>query len=189
MEASGTPVPEHLNGISLLNVLRGSSTAIRNYLFTEFHVHSHHNPFPQRAVRNERYKLIHNLVSGRVNPGFAFTLRKKIDPEGMKEALKKAPKNVVEAYESMENPPEYELYDLEKDPYEWNNLAGKKKYSKILDELTGALYIWQEQTLDPMTDTDLALKLFNDVMETKQEKVKIPYHNYLDPSPETKEKN
>jgi len=189
MEASGTPVPEHLRGISLLTSLNGNSAKIREYLFTEYHVHSHHNPFPQRAVRNERYKLIHNLVSGRENPGFAFTLSKKIDPEEMEEALKKAPKNVVEAYESMENPPEYELYDLEKDPYEWNNLAGKKKYREIQDELTGALHTWQEQTLDPMRDKDLALRLFNDVMETNLEKVKIPYHNYLDPCPETKEKN
>ena len=189
MEASGTPVPEHLRGISLLNVLGGNNAAIRAYLFTEFHVHSNHNPFPQRAVRNERYKLIHNLVSGRVNPGFAFTLSKKIEPEEMREALKKAPKKVVEAYESMENPPEYELYDLEKDPYEWNNLAGKMKYRKILDELTAALSTWQEQTLDPMIDKSLAVKLFNEVMETNQEKVDIPYHNYLDPCPETKEKH
>lgn len=189
MEASGSPVPKHLNGISLLNVINGNNAAIREFLFTEFHVHSHHNPYPQRAVRNKRYKLIHNLVTGNVNPGYAFTLRKKIDPKDMTEALKEAPKNVVEAYERMEDPPVYELYDLQEDPYEWNNLAGNRNYSRVLDELIIALRTWQEQTHDPMIDSKLALKLFNDVMETNQERVEIPYHDYLDPNPETKEQN
>jgi N-sulfoglucosamine sulfohydrolase len=189
MQASGNPVPGHLRGISLLSVLNGNSAAIREYLFTEFHVHSHHNPYPQRAVRNERYKLIHNLVTGNVNPGYAFTRWKKIDPVEMDESLKHVPRNVAEAYERMEDPPVYELYDLQEDPYEWNNLAGNRNYSKILDELTGALCSWQEQTHDPMTDTKLALRLFYEVMETNQEKVEILYHKYLDPCSKPGEKH
>lgn len=189
MEAAGTAVPEHLSGKSLLTALRGDNTPVREYLFTEFHVHSHHNPYPQRAVRNDRYKLIHNLLSGTANPGYAFTLRKKVDGDALEEALTEAPEQVAQAYARMEDPPEYELYDLQKDPYEWNNLAGKKKYRKVFKELSTALSSWQEQTLDPMIDKDLARRLFDEVMETKQEKIEIQYHEYLDPLPETKRKN
>jgi len=187
MEISGNPVPDHLSGVSLADVLKGDTEPVREYLFTEYHLHSNQNSYPQRAVRNDRYKLIHNLVPGYKNPGYDFTIGKKIDPEGMEEALKTAPKNVVTAYERMKKPPEYELYDLEKDPFEWDNLAGRKKYREVFEEMKGALSGWQEETRDPLTDKKLAEKLFLEIVNADGKKIEIKYHEYLDPGAVTGE--
>ena len=187
MEITGNPIPDHLPGVSLAKVLKGDPEPVREYLFTEYHLHANFNPYPQRAVRNERYKLIHNLVWEYENPGYEFTIGKKIDPAGMEEALKKAPKNVVEAYERMKKAPEFELYDLEKDPYEWDNLAGKKKFRDEFDKLSGALSGWQSETKDPLADKKLAEKLFLEIVNANGKKIEIKYHDYMDPGPLTEE--
>jgi len=58
-----------LPGRSLRPLFRNEQTTWRKYLFTEFHLHSAHNFYPQRTVRNARYKLIQNLLPGQNNPG------------------------------------------------------------------------------------------------------------------------
>ena len=73
--ADAEPVA-NLPGLSLLPLLRGEKTQWRGYLFTEFHLHSAHNFYPQRTVRNAQYKLIQNLMPGQNNPGYDFTLKR-----------------------------------------------------------------------------------------------------------------
>ncbi|MEM7397186.1 MAG: sulfatase, partial [Verrucomicrobiota bacterium] len=73
--ARAAPIPG-LPGRSLTPLLEGKTIEWRSHLFTEFHTHSAHNFFPQRTVRGHRYKLIHNLMPGTVNPGHDFTLRR-----------------------------------------------------------------------------------------------------------------
>ena len=53
--------------------------------------------------------------------------------------------------------PEYELYNLKEDPYQFVNLAGNKKYAKRLKEMKKALMEWMENTDDPraVSDTDI----------------------------------
>ncbi|MCK5465679.1 MAG: DUF4976 domain-containing protein, partial [Bacteroidales bacterium] len=46
--------------------------------------------------------------------------------------------------------PSEELYDLENDPYEINNLAGDPAYDEVLTSLRGRLYDWMDKTNDPV---------------------------------------
>jgi N-sulfoglucosamine sulfohydrolase len=181
MEVSGNPIPSHLPGKSLLPVLKGQKEPLRKYLFTEYHVHSNHNPFPQRTIRDERYKLIHNLVAGHENPGYHFTIGKKIDPTDFNNAVAAAPKNVADAYERMRKPPEYELYDLKKDPFEWDNLADNSNFGEIFTRLKKNLYEWQIRTNDPLVDKKIAEKLFLEVVNANEKRIEIKYHDYMDP--------
>ncbi|MED5418247.1 MAG: sulfatase, partial [Verrucomicrobiota bacterium] len=73
LEVAGVPPLEGLPGRSLLPLLDGRVKEWRTHLFTEFHLHSAHNYYPQRTVCDERFKLIRNLMPGKVNPGYAFT--------------------------------------------------------------------------------------------------------------------
>ena len=45
--------------------------------------------------------------------------------------------------------PQFELYDLETDPWETRNLAENPAYSDELDTLKKKLYVFQERTNDP----------------------------------------
>jgi uncharacterized sulfatase len=54
-----------------------------------------------------------------------------------------------------ENRPAEELYDVMKDQYEWNNLAGDPKYAKIKSKLRKKLYAWMEQQGDKGQATEM----------------------------------
>jgi len=178
---TGIQAPKYLQGKSLVPVLKGSSEPVRKFLFTEFHVHSNHNPYPQRAVRNKNFKLIYNPVSGYENPGFFYTVGKKINRPDFYKAIEAAPPIVGQAYERMQNPPEFEFYDLKNDPYEWNNLAGDPKYIEVFERLKKKLKEWQIETSDPFIDKTIAEKLFLEIEAANEKKVEIKYHDYMDP--------
>ena len=153
LEMSGAePVPD-LPGSSLLPLLRGEQPKWRQYMPTEFHLHSAHNYYPQRAIRNDRYKLIENLQPGEVDPGYEFTVKRFFGQQVLA-ALPKAPKTVQAAYALMKRPPKYRLYDLQMDPYEFVNLADDPDYRKILDELSTELTRWRRATNDPLLNQE-----------------------------------
>ncbi len=182
MDISGSPVPAHLPGKSFLPLLTDEAYEPREYLFTEYHVHSNHNPYPQRAVRDVRYKLIYSPLNGTEHPDYAYTLSRKLDAEDFKDALTRAPEFVRQSYKRYNFPPEYELFDLLADPLEWHNLAEVPAYSEVLERLKGVLHAWQVETSDPMLDTNLARRFFDDVMKQGiSERAYFPYHEYLDP--------
>ncbi|MHC4994714.1 MAG: sulfatase family protein [Planctomycetota bacterium] len=149
-EATGVRAPANLPGRSLAPLLRGETPDWRELLFTEFHIHSGHNFYPQRTVRNGRFKLIENLMPGEVNPGYDFTLLRFFP--GLPDRIERAPEPVRSAYLGMRAPVRYELYDLKNDPFEFENLADDPKHRKILAELSTALARWRRQTNDPLLD-------------------------------------
>ena len=182
MDAANLEIPEYLPGKSLKEIVtNGSEKPLRKYLFTEFNVHSNHNPFPQRTIRDERFKLIWSPLAPQVNPAFEYNIRYITTDEKFEEMLETAPDQIKKAYKSMTLPDEFELYDLKNDPYEWNNLAKDPEYSKILSRLKKELKKWQKKTADPFLDKTVARRFFDDVIDTKIQKKDIPYHTYMDP--------
>ncbi|PHN05921.1 sulfatase family protein [Flavilitoribacter nigricans] len=182
LEVAGLPVPAYLPGRSILPLLRGEEVAWRRYLFTEFHVHSNHNPYPQRTVRDDRYKLIWNPLAGTTNPGYAFTLANTVKiPE--EEILEAASPQVREAYLRIKSPPEFELYDLQADPFEINDLSEDPDRAEILERLRTELRNWQQRTRDPLIDPDKARRLFDLIRETGIDRPRktVPYAEFLDP--------
>ena len=183
IEAAGLPVPDYLPGKSMLPLLKGEHISWREYLFTEYHTHSNHNPYPQRTVRGDRFKLICNPLTGTENPGFDFTLSHCLKMSE-NELLDGVDRQVVKAYGIMKNPPEYELYDLRKDPYEMRNLAGDRAYANILEQLKTELVNWQVSTSDPLIDPLKARQLF-EVISThgtmEKPRTEVPYREFMNP--------
>ena len=68
-EIAKLKTPSTLAGASLKEIIHGEKPDWRKIMVTEYHVHSNHNPWPQRAIRNKRYKLIFNPLAGEINPG------------------------------------------------------------------------------------------------------------------------
>jgi arylsulfatase A-like enzyme len=107
--------------------------------------------FRFRTVRDARYRYIRNFTPDRpfLSPNEykeraypVWNLMKELHAEG-----KLTP--VQEVLTAPAMPPE-ELYDLEKDPYEINNLAGAKdpEHRAVLKRLRGVLEKWVEESDD-----------------------------------------
>ncbi|MBC9868797.1 MAG: sulfatase-like hydrolase/transferase [Opitutae bacterium] len=175
LEATGAaPIP-NLPGISLIPLMKGLKTEWRTHLFTEFHLHSAHNFYPQRTIRNGRYKLILNLMPGRANPGYPFTNNRFF--EDLIATIDQAPEPIRSAYHNMERPPKFELYDLKEDPHEFNNLAEDPNYSDIRSDLEKRLDTWRHETRDPMLKHINLLRLKEEVdacfVEGQPDKAKL----------------
>ena len=183
LEAAGAPAIEGLPGRSLSPMFENCKVDWRQYLFTEFHTHSAHNYYPQRTVRDDRYKLIRNLMPNVVNPGYEFTRTKFF--EELREVVAAAPEPVRSAYERMERPPEYELYDLEADPYEFVNLAENGEYQKVLLRLIRELEKWQTDTKDPIRHPKNVKQLGAEISNSfengqpSKAKLKLTYPDYF----------
>jgi len=176
-----------LPGRSLLRLLRDEPTQWRRHLFTEYHTHSAHNFYPQRTVRNARFKLIQNLMPGRENPGHDFTL-KRFFPN-LPQAIEAAPEQVRASYRRMKTPPEYELYDLQADPHEFRDLAANADHAVTLAELKKRLAAWRVETNDPLLDRDNLTRLKAEIDACivdggpRKSRLALTYPDYFFPSP------
>lgn len=128
------PKPEWLEGHSLLPLVNGSKTGIRDEVFAEVSYHAAYEP--KRAVRTDRYKYIRNF--GRSTPvlpncddGYSKTF-------WVEHGWKDRPV------------PREELYDLVFDPNETNNLVAHQMVPAALADLRGRLDRWMQATSDPL---------------------------------------
>jgi N-sulfoglucosamine sulfohydrolase len=135
------------HGRSFLPVLtqpqiQGWDVAYASHTFHEIQMY-----YPMRVVRECRYKLIWNIAYGQPFP-FASDLWVAPTWQAQYELGMEAPygKQTVGGYIRR---PEFELFDLEKDPYEGKNLADDPQYASLLKRLKGELKAFQERTNDP----------------------------------------
>lgn len=122
----------------------------RRYLFTEYITHAPAQFYPRYAVRDERYKLIFNVLGGeRENPltpaNYCNAWWESQKPEYLQTPIR-------EVYDRVEHPPRIELYDLQEDPYEWSNLADNPEFAAVRDRLMLAIAEWRQSTGDPLLD-------------------------------------
>lgn len=159
LEVAGIKEKPDIPGKSLLPLLKGLNVKWRKYLFTEYNVHWPENLYPQRTVRDKQFKLIHNLMYERPNPNYEQYLvtgtPKTISPKD----LFTAPDSVKQAYKIFHHPPEYELYNLLSDPWEYHNLSDNPEFAEVLDSLKTILADWQVRTNDPLRHKDILRKL------------------------------
>ncbi|PQO26354.1 sulfatase [Blastopirellula marina] len=149
LDAAGVNLPEQLHGCSLRTVLTPSDSADwRDTLAAEFHYHGASPFFPRRAITDGRFKLIHNLHAGKLSASAS------VDGDQAPAFAKRlgADHPARQAMERLENPPEWELYDLNEDPIEFVNLSNDPVFSDQKKRLKQALSAWQEQTEDPFSD-------------------------------------
>jgi N-sulfoglucosamine sulfohydrolase len=157
LDAAGIPVPEHYIGRSLRPLVANNASAEwRRYLYAEKNSHTKRCWYPQRSIRNERFKLIHtiNHTEANTNPltdgGNAWKWFIQGAPQGSLAA---------EVYGRHFNPPEWELYDLSEDPDEFTNLAGNPEFGEVLKQLQSEMMAWRVSIADPTLHPTLLLFL------------------------------
>ncbi|HEY0516584.1 MAG TPA: sulfatase [Solirubrobacteraceae bacterium] len=138
-ELAGVEKPDFLQGHSLLPLIQGQVSSLREELFAEMTWHAAYEP--QRAVRTERWKYIRRF-GDREAPVLV-----NCDDSPSKELLLR--------YGWGERKVPFEqLYDLVFDPNEASNLVGDAQCAEVLDELRSSLQGWMEATGDPLLEGD-----------------------------------
>jgi len=102
--------------------------------------------YPMRVVRQRRYKLIWNIAHGLDYPFASDLWAASTWQATIKRGEKYYGKREVQAYLHRAK---FELYDLETDPHEVNNLADDPKHQKILSDLKAKMKTFQKRTKDP----------------------------------------
>jgi N-sulfoglucosamine sulfohydrolase len=179
-------LPENLPGRSLEPLLNGLTVPWRQYVFgftTGAAPRIFHLAY---SVRGERYKLIVNPLSDGTTKNLSAEayhthLNSHYIAGTTMDEIKKAPAHVQSAYRTFLNSPRFELYDLEKDPYEFNNLAHQAEYTHIRESLLDALQNWQRKTRDPLSQPKMLSEFaerqleMRDLSYRKDEGFRWPY--------------
>ena len=152
IDAAGGEVPPDIDGRSFLPVLKGETDMHRDRIFTTHTGDGVMNVFPIRSVRAGRYKFIHNLCPDAWHTNHSDRLRK--DGAGAYwdswEKAAEGDPRVSEIVRGYYTRSEFELFDLQQDPRERNNLATDPAHRSKLNELKAELAEWTETQGDKL---------------------------------------
>ena len=144
--AGALPAEKSFHGRSFLSVLEEEKPKGWDEIYASHTFHEITMYYPMRVVRGRKYKLIWNIAH-KLDYPFASDLWASTTWQSvLKRGDKVYAKRTIEAYIHR---PKFELYDLENDPYEINNLSDEPKYAELLEELKGKLKAFQKRTKDP----------------------------------------
>ena len=142
LELIGAPMPENLQGVSLVDVMGHPQAAGREEVFCETNYHVFYNPM--RCVVTDRWKYIRNFA-----PETPLYLPDWC-PVELKEFLSKDIRGLNNLKTPLPTPPRpsEELFDLRADPLESRNLAEKPEHRGVLAMMRERLDRWMRETND-----------------------------------------
>jgi arylsulfatase A-like enzyme len=137
LEACGLPVPSTCEGNSFWSRLTTGSGPARDAIFAQMTYHSGEYD-PMRCIRTDRHKFIHNFL-----PGWPVQIS---GPYASRFGAEYVTKHFAHAR------PEFELYDLDADPDEMDNLAGRPEVAETEAALAERLHEFLVDTEDPILE-------------------------------------
>lgn len=153
IDIAGGEVPRDLDGRSFSSVLNGDASSHRKRIFTTHSGDRMMNVYLSRAIRTDRYKLIWNP-----HPEFAFTthidlLLRETSGDYFKQWTQRAKTDAraAQVVARHHGRPEFELFDLQSDPHEQQNLAGDSRLADLQNELFAELNEWIKTQNDRLT--------------------------------------
>jgi len=144
--AGALPGKNSLQGRSFKSVLNQQHATGWDETYASHTFHEITMYYPMRVVRQRRYKLIWNIAHGLDYPFASDLWASSTWQAAIKGGNKYYGKRTVEAYLHR---PKFELYDLENDPHEVDNLADDPHHQRVLTELKTRLKAFQKRTKDP----------------------------------------
>lgn len=135
------------HGRSFKNIIgQESPQDWRDEVYAAHTFHEITNYYPMRVVRTKKYKFIWNIAYP-LTYSSASDLWSSASWQGaLRDGLDKYGKRDIQAYLHR---PKFELYDLDNDPHEINNLSAKQEYKTLVDDFCAKLKAFQQETNDP----------------------------------------
>lgn len=152
--AGGTP-PGDLDGISFNGVLTGRAAGVRQWAYGVHNNVPEGHPYPVRSICTGKYRLILNLL-----PDAEYSEKHMMDMNhggywaSWVRAASADPKAARLAGRFLHRPGT-EMYDLEKDPWELENLASHSEHESTVRDLESKLRSWMIGQGDPGAALDL----------------------------------
>lgn len=132
-----------MSGISILPILKGTASSVRELLLVEFTAHAVAHYFPRRGVLDGQHLYVLNLMAGQKNP--VVMPPWSLPPVGHP---------MHEPHARFIKPPLVEFFDIKQDPDCLVNLVSNPESAKSRDEMTKELQKLREQFRDPLLVPD-----------------------------------
>lgn len=123
LDYAGVAISKEMQGHSLRPIFEGSKPDDwRTSMYYRYwmHLDEHHNVYSHYGIRTNRYKLIYYYAEAL---GTSGSIEEK-------------------------RPPEWELFDLDKDPHEMNNVYSDPAYAELIPALKAEMHTLQRAVLD-----------------------------------------
>jgi len=147
--AGGEFTDERQTGLPLQRLFQAGKADWRDGMATQFIAHVPWYYYPRYTWFEDGFHFIHNLHHHRPSPlegrNFCYAWW-----EVQKPAFEGTPMRAV--YDRVTHPPEFELYNLKDDPYEFVNLADRPEYQSVVERMRQRVQDWREATNDPFLD-------------------------------------
>ncbi len=155
LDLCGAKIPGNVQGISFAPILNGTKQKTRSEIYAQRTSHALRDN-TSRAIRTEQYKLVRNFEPGRtvIYPTDAVPQRVASHVERPKRQGGQQP--VVQ------------LYDIRKDPHEFENLSLKPEYAAVVRELSDKLWAWMEEVEDPILKGPLVKPYYEEAIQDYQ---------------------
>lgn len=131
-------------GLSFRELIENEKATGWDEVYSSHSLHEITMYYPMRMVRDRKYKLIYNIAHALPFP-FALDLQQSptwISTQNSAYFGKRKKEHFIQR-------PQFELYDLENDPFETNNLANDGRYKEVLERMIKKIKAFQAKTNDP----------------------------------------
>ncbi len=153
--AGGDPGVHKLDGISFLPVLEGKSDKHRRYVYGLHNNVPEGNPYPIRSIRDDEFHYLVNLRHDQpYHEKHLMTegLARRYDLQwwqALSDAAAQGDTSARRLYDKYHHRPAEELYRVDEDPWEMNNLADEPRYAETKRRLLAELRRWMTEQNDP----------------------------------------
>ena len=148
MDLAGSPIErtEQMLGRSMVPLLAEPNPADwRGELFLAHSFHEITNYYPMRVIRTRTHKFFYNIAWKLDFPSAADLYRSAT----WQSALAAGDSIGERTFDQYLRRPKFELYDLDADPMELNNIADQPEHAALLDSFIARMKDYQRRTDDP----------------------------------------